>query len=182
MAWDAEFTLEPAGNGQLRLQGALKADGVPVSAPTLLVGSGAPAGIEVSTPDGRSLLALELRSAPLSSASAAVAAVATAATPAQAEATAPPRTDRMPPPHYPKEAFEQGIAGHVLLQIEVDAEGRARDVQVVESRPQGVFDAVSVAAARQWSFAPAREAGRAVPGKLRVPVRFALETAMGPTA
>lgn len=79
------------------------------------------------------------------------------------------------PPAYPEAAFEQGIAGKVVLQIEVGADGRANAVTVVESTPQGVFDEVSIAAARKWSFTPAQEGGKAVAGKVRVPIWFDLD-------
>ena len=81
----------------------------------------------------------------------------------------------MSPPVYPKSAFDQGISGKVVLQVNVNAEGRAAGVAVISSTPAGVFDAVSVAAARQWTFEPARRNGKPVPSALKIPLTFALD-------
>ncbi|MCD9086107.1 TonB family protein [Stenotrophomonas sp. SY1] len=170
--WEAEFIVEPADSGLLRLKGSLKADGALVSSPTLLVEADKPAGIEVSTSDGRSLLALELRSSSLA-ARAPVAAGRITAEPESGDSM--PITERMSPPTYPKEAFAQGITGKVLLYIDVDAQGKVADVRVGESQPLGVFDAAAVAAARQWVFTPAQRDGKAVAGRIQVPVQFDLD-------
>lgn len=81
----------------------------------------------------------------------------------------------MSPPVYPKSAFDQGISGKVVLKVDVDAEGRTAGVTVLSASPAGVFDAVSVAAARQWTFEPARRDGKPVPSALKIPLTFALD-------
>lgn len=76
------------------------------------------------------------------------------------------------PPKYPESAFEQGISGKVVLRVDVNAEGRPANVTVIDSTPAGVFDEVSLAAARQWTFEPAISNGRPVAAALRIPLTF----------
>jgi TonB family protein len=79
------------------------------------------------------------------------------------------------PPKYPVEAARSGIAGKVVLLLDVDADGRVTGVQVEEATPAGVFDANTVAAAWQWRFEPGLRDGRPVAGRRRVPVTFSLD-------
>lgn len=83
----------------------------------------------------------------------------------------PPVSNLMPPP-YPIEALKQGQDGKVVLLIYVGVDGRPTAVQVEHSEPVGVFDAAAVAAARQWTFTPVRKQGKAVAGRVRVPIIF----------
>jgi len=102
--------------------------------------------------------------------------------PAEAPASAPAaagdadaRARDLAPPKYPKAAFEQGISGKVVLRVDVDAVGKAGQVRVLSSTPTGVFDEASIAAARQWTFVPARRDGTAVASVLRIPLTFELD-------
>lgn len=88
----------------------------------------------------------------------------------------------LPAPRYPAEAAEQGTSGRVLLKILVGADGKAQDVRVEESQPAGVFDAISIEAARQWTFPPRLENGKAVQGWVRVPIDFDADRKPGNTA
>ncbi|MCW6028183.1 TonB family protein [Stenotrophomonas sp. SRS1] len=82
---------------------------------------------------------------------------------------------KMPPPSYPKIAFEQSIVGKVVVRVDIDAEGKATNVRVLEATPAGVFDEATVAAAKQWTFEPAIRNGKAVASALKVPVTFAMD-------
>ncbi|SBV36692.1 TonB family protein [uncultured Stenotrophomonas sp.] len=93
-----------------------------------------------------------------------------AGTPAQI-----PAVGRMPPPSYPREAYQNGITGKVVLVIDVAADGTPADVRVESAQPQGVFDAASVAAAKQWKFTPAMKDGKPVAGAVRVPIWYDLD-------
>ncbi|OAX56265.1 TonB family protein [Xanthomonas graminis] len=99
-----------------------------------------------------------------------------------AEATTTPATSSfMPPPAYPREALREGASGKVTLLVSVDAAGSASDVRLLgHGSGNAALDQAAVTAARQWRFVPARAHGRAVPGRLRIPVTF--ETEMGPVA
>jgi len=67
-----------------------------------------------------------------------------------------------------------------VLRVEVDAQGRVSDVRVLSATNPGVFDAASIAAARQWTYRPAMKDGKAVAGAVRIPVNFAMtETVTG---
>jgi TonB family protein len=79
------------------------------------------------------------------------------------------------PPKYPAAAAKARITGEVVLIVDVAADGRVADVRVEKSRPQGVFDQVTLDAARRWTFEPARKDGKPVPGRIRVPVTFAMD-------
>jgi len=81
----------------------------------------------------------------------------------------------LPKPVYPKDAYEKGQSGHVILLVDVRADGSVANVVVKESQPAGVFDAVAVAAARQWRFQPEVKNGKAVAGRVQVPVTFELD-------
>lgn len=87
----------------------------------------------------------------------------------------PIQVDKMPPPSYPKSAIEQRQVGVVNLRVEVDAQGRLADVQVLSATNPGVFDAVSVAAARSWTYRPAMKNGKPVAGAVKIPITFAMD-------
>ena len=87
----------------------------------------------------------------------------------------PVQVDKMPPPSYPKSAAEQRQVGVVNLRVEVDAQGRPADVQVLSATNPGVFDAVSVAAARSWTYRPAMKNGKPVAAAVRIPITFAMD-------
>lgn len=125
----------------------------------------------MSTADGRSTWVLELRSIALAAGDPAIASAASG----KAEQTTLSDAGRMPPPSYPRDAVDNGITGKVVLRIAVDAEGRATDVVVTEAHPKGVFEAVSIAAARQWRFTPAMKDGKPVAGFIRVPISFDMD-------
>lgn len=113
-------------------------------------------------------------------------AMALPAPPAPPAAIAPPppapqpsqgvvEVNRTPAPKYPAAAIAQKIGGMVVLEIDIDATGKPVNVDVVKSEPAGVFDQATVDAVRQWQFKPEIENGKPVPGRLRVPVEFALK-------
>src|SRR5690606_4480324 len=98
------------------------------------------------------------------------------AVPAPASATpqahGPRLADHLPPPKYPAEAAATGLDGRVMLKVLVGVDGSVADGMVEHSEPEGVFDAATVEAARQWRFTPRVEDGKAVEGWVRVPVDF----------
>lgn len=73
----------------------------------------------------------------------------------------------VPPPRYPAGAAQSKTSGRVVLEILVAEDGSAREISVVSSTPAGVFDQVSIDAARQWKFTPGKTSAR-----IRVPVDF----------
>jgi TonB family protein len=78
------------------------------------------------------------------------------------------------PPLYPRLAVDQKLSGKVVLLVDVAADGRVTGIAVESSRPAGVFDAAAIEAAWQWKFKPRLEDGKAVAGRVRVPVDFSI--------
>ncbi|MBA0399729.1 MULTISPECIES: M56 family metallopeptidase [Stenotrophomonas maltophilia group] len=82
---------------------------------------------------------------------------------------------KMPPPSYPRSAFEQRQVGVVNLRVEVDASGQPTDVRVLSATNPGVFDAVSITAARSWTYRPAMKNGKPVAAAVKIPITFAMD-------
>jgi TonB family protein len=80
--------------------------------------------------------------------------------------------DVLTPPAYPVSAIQSGVGGKVLLELLVGVDGSIKDVKVVKSEPAGVFDDVSIEAARKWHITPAMENGAAVEHWVQVPLTF----------
>ncbi|GGJ99002.1 TonB family protein [Luteimonas terricola] len=93
----------------------------------------------------------------------------------------PRAVDRLPPPKYPAEAAAAGQGGRVVLRVLVGIDGSVKDVVVERSEPEGVFEAVTLEAVRQWTFSPQLKDGRPAEGWVRVPVHFEAP-APGPAA
>lgn len=63
-------------------------------------------------------------------------------------------------------------AGHVLLLVLIDAQGRVNDASVVEAAPPGVFEDAATHALLSARFKPAVKDGRAVRSRLVVHVTY----------
>jgi len=79
------------------------------------------------------------------------------------------------PPLYPPRARRDGVTGQVALAMRVDERGVVVDVRVLDASPPGVFEDAAVAAARAFTFEPARANGRPLASWVRQTIRFALE-------
>lgn len=62
-------------------------------------------------------------------------------------------------PEYPRAAFRRGQQGWVALRLDVDPEGRTRNVKVIDSQPDGPFDGAARRTVRSWRFQPPGEPG-----------------------
>jgi protein TonB len=78
---------------------------------------------------------------------------------------------RVAPP-YPEEAKRARIAGAVTLLVLVDEFGRVSAVNVLDARPEGVFDAAAKDAYAAAVFSPASRHGHAVRSRLVIQVDF----------
>lgn len=76
-------------------------------------------------------------------------------------------------PIFPARARAQGIVGHVLLSLLVDASGRVDELEVLEAEPEGVFEKAAMAAYRQARFEPAMYQGK--PQTMRVEAMVAFD-------
>lgn len=77
-----------------------------------------------------------------------------------------------PPPAYPIDALSRKQDGKVVLIVDVGADGSVTKAQIDSSNPPTVFDAAALEAVRKWKFTPAMEQGKAVPGKVQIPITF----------
>jgi protein TonB len=75
---------------------------------------------------------------------------------------------------YPLGSRLRGEEGNVTLAVKVDADGRVKDVTVVESSGYHGLDAAAAAAVRKAPFSPAHRHGQAAEGVTMLVVRFRL--------
>ena len=92
------------------------------------------------------------------------------------EVDEPPRVLVKLPPFYPLGARARGIEGVVELVFVVDVDGSVRNVQVVSSYPGEIFVESAVSAVRRWKFEPGKKGGKPVVTRVRLPVRFKMES------
>lgn len=184
-AWKAELVVGQVDDpAQAWVGGTIHIDGSQAATPRMLVALGEPARITTGAPGGGPVASLELTvlrlggdqdatggpQHPTDAMRVPARIAATQANPEQAAVV-----DMTRPPAYPPEAARQGIGGQVLLLATVAADGSLRDVQVERAEPAGVFEAVSLEAARAWRFRPAMQDGRPVEGRVRIPIGFEAE-------
>jgi protein TonB len=79
------------------------------------------------------------------------------------------------PPQYPLSAARNGIEGRVLLRFMVDTDGKAKNPEVVEADPEGVFEESMLANIKQFEFMPATLAGEPVPCMVNYTIWFELD-------
>lgn len=78
------------------------------------------------------------------------------------------------PPKYPADAARAGISGTVVLVITVTATGAVESILVERSSGNRSLDTAAIDAANEWTYAPSIEHGKAVRGRVRVPVDFTM--------
>lgn len=79
------------------------------------------------------------------------------------------------PPSYPTELRQRKVEGVVTLVFVVDAEGRVVDLRV-ERSSDPAFEGPALDAVRRWKFEPAVRAGKKAPSRLRIPIRFSINS------
>lgn len=82
-----------------------------------------------------------------------------------------------PPPPYPSTARRRGWEGEVLLLVEVSAAGEVSKITVKRSSNYSILDRAAINAVYRWKFQAALRNGRAVAGKVMVPIRFDIKDA-----
>ncbi len=93
----------------------------------------------------------------------------------------PADLDRVPnakvqlPPDYPAAMRQSGVSGSVLVEFEVNAEGRVVRAEAIRYTDREFADP-AVRAVKKWRFEPGRRNGQAVPFRLTVPIEFGIET------
>lgn len=76
---------------------------------------------------------------------------------------------------YPDEARSRGWQGQVELVVSLDAGGRPTSVTVTRGSGHDMLDEAARRAVAGWRFRPERVGGMAVPSRVLVPVRFAMD-------
>jgi len=79
------------------------------------------------------------------------------------------------PPNYPSELRRRKIEGTVFVVFVVDPQGKVENLRVERSSDPG-FEQAALDAVRRWRFEPAVRGGAKVPSRMRIPIRFALES------
>ncbi|HUX20780.1 MAG TPA: energy transducer TonB [Spirochaetia bacterium] len=75
---------------------------------------------------------------------------------------------------YPVIARERGFQGTVVVEVQVDADGRAGAVQVTRTSGHRILDSAAAEAARSGSYRPATEGGQPVGSSIELTVTFQL--------
>jgi len=78
------------------------------------------------------------------------------------------------PPQYPYGARERGIEGAVQIRMLVTTDGTVGDIQILEARPQGVFEDAVRRTVPQWKFAPGKVQGKPVTAWVVTTIHFDL--------
>lgn len=84
----------------------------------------------------------------------------------------PPELLRFIQPKMPIAGRKYKAGGRVLLRLIVEADGNVSQAEVLEAKPENVFDMSAMTAARKWRFKPAILAGKAVKVFVDVPINF----------
>jgi protein TonB len=66
-------------------------------------------------------------------------------------------------PVYPAKLKSEGIGGLVTVAYDVSDQGKVRNLRVIGSEPQGLFDAAALRAVASWQFKPQIRNGFAEP-------------------
>lgn len=85
-----------------------------------------------------------------------------------------PKARYRAPIEYPRSARVRGIEGYVTLNMLIGTEGQVEEVKLLDSGPEGVFDSVTLASARDWQFDAASYQGKKVKVWVRQRISFNL--------
>jgi len=86
----------------------------------------------------------------------------------------PPNAAVRTNPVYPYKARQRNIEGFVEVKFLVGADGRISEIQIINSKPAGLFDASVLKTVPQWKFRPGVLDGRTVPSWVVTTVEFKL--------
>lgn len=98
---------------------------------------------------------------------------------AWAQAFAPPVLRERVEAPYPELALREGRSGTVVLELDVDVEGRVAEAKVIAPAGYG-FDEAALAAVKQFRFEPGRADGQPVPVRVTYKYAFVLKAPPAP--
>ena len=67
-----------------------------------------------------------------------------------------------PQPYYPSMALRRGLEGEVLVQYNINAQGKAEAIRILDARPLGFFNNATVDALESAYFGVSYDQGQAV--------------------
>ena len=73
-----------------------------------------------------------------------------------------PKVKKRSPIVYPELARRQGISGYVTMNVLIDEMGNVEEVEIIESKPEEIFDLKADSNIRRWKFEPATYNGKKV--------------------
>lgn len=74
----------------------------------------------------------------------------------------PPKIIKRSPIIYPELARKQGVSGYVSMNVLINENGNVEDVEIIESKPEEIFDLMADSTIRNWVFEPATYNGKRV--------------------
>jgi protein TonB len=77
-------------------------------------------------------------------------------------------------PEYPYQARERGLEGYVAVKVLVGKDGVVRQVNILKSKPSGVFDQAVRKAVANWRFQPGQVGGEPVTAWITTTLHFRL--------
>ena len=83
-----------------------------------------------------------------------------------------PKRKKRVKPDYPPTLRAQGIEANVVVQVEIDAEGKVKSVEIISPAPEAEFNEAAKAAALKETFQPASQNGKAIPFRLSFTYRY----------
>lgn len=86
----------------------------------------------------------------------------------------PPKAVHQVAPQYPPRARAKNIAGQVVMNLLIGAQGDVQDAKIVNATPSGIFDQSALQAVRQWRFQPAMYKGAPVVVRAQQVMKFQL--------
>ena len=78
-------------------------------------------------------------------------------------------------PIYPKRAKMMKKEGYVKMEFTITTFGTVKDVKIVESKPEGLFDSSAKRAILKWKFRPKLEEGQAIEQRAILQIDFKLD-------
>jgi periplasmic protein TonB len=77
-----------------------------------------------------------------------------------------------PRPPYPPAAFMARIEGRVIVKVHVLANGKAAEVQLVQTSGSSQLDKSALETLAKWELQPARKNGEAIDQWIEIPIHF----------
>ena len=78
-------------------------------------------------------------------------------------------------PRYPAQAKSRKIEGYVVVRLAISKEGSVEDVEVIDAKPNGIFEREVMRAAYRYRFKPKLADGKPVAQQATKTFEFSLE-------